>query len=169
MKKLGIILLFVLSLGGILAGCSNNGGEVLAKKGDIVRVDYTGSLADGTVFDSSKGREPLEFTVGSGQVITGFDSAVIGMKIGQTKTVNIPFAQAYGPRDENSVFEVKRTQLPPTITPVVGAQLQIRNPDGSSTTVTVTKVTDASITVDANPPLAGKDLTFIITLVEIKK
>jgi peptidylprolyl isomerase len=169
LKKLSIILAAIVVMALLLSGCSKDGGSVLAKKGDTVRVDYTGTLADGSVFDSSKGRQPLQFTIGDGNMIAGFDAAVVGMKVGQTKKVTIPAAQAYGPHRDDYVLEVPRSQMPPTMTPAVGDQLQMQGANGSATNVTVTKVSATSVTVDANPPMAGKDLTFEIMLVEITK
>ncbi len=144
-------------------------GQDVAKKGDTVAVHYTGTLSDGTEFDSSEGREPLEFTVGAGQMIAGFDKAVDGMKVGETKTVTIPAAEAYGPVRPELVMEFPKSSLPQGMNPKVGDQLQMRTASGGSAIVKVTKVTDSSITVDANHELAGKDLTFKIRLVEIKK
>jgi peptidylprolyl isomerase len=141
----------------------------VVKNGDVVKVDYTGTLKDGTMFDTSKGREPLEFTVGTGQMIAGFDSAVVGMKVGQTKTVTIPAAQAYGEHRDDMMLEVPKTQLPPDMTPKVGDHLATIQPNGRQLEVVITAVSDSSVTIDANHFLAGKDLTFEITLVEIKK
>jgi FKBP-type peptidyl-prolyl cis-trans isomerase 2 len=144
-------------------------GQEVAKKGDKVAVHYTGTLSDGTQFDSSEGRAPLEFTVGAGQMIAGFDKAVDGMKVGETKTVTIPAAEAYGTVRPELVMEFPKSSLPQGMNPKVGEQLQMRNSSGGTAIVTVTRVTDSSITVDANHELAGKDLTFKIRLVEIKK
>jgi peptidylprolyl isomerase len=141
----------------------------LVKNGDVVKVDYTGTLVDGTMFDSSKGREPLEFTVGAGQMIEGFDSAVVGMQVGQTKKVTIPAAQAYGERRENLVLEVPIDQLSPDLHPSIGDHLGMKNPNGREVDVVVTAINDTSMTVDANHALAGKDLIFEITMVEIIK
>ena len=137
-----------------------------AKAGDTVRVHYTGTLEDGSVFDTSDGRDPLEFTVGSGQVIPGFDDAVSGMSAGDERSVTIPAAQAYGERKDELVIHVERSKLPPDIDPAVGQQLQLSQ-DGRSFVVTVTDVGADSITLDANHPLAGEDLTFALRLVEI--
>jgi peptidylprolyl isomerase len=138
-----------------------------AKPGDTVKIHYTGKLDDGTVFDSSVDREPLEFTLNSGQVIPGFDQAVVGMSPGDTKTEKIPMDQAYGPYREEMVVEVSRQQMPPELQPEVGQQLQVQQTDGQTIPVVVTEVTDSTVTLDANHPLAGEDLTFEIQLVEI--
>ncbi len=138
-----------------------------AKSGDTVRIHYTGKLNDGTQFDSSSGREPLEFALGSGQVIPGFDNAVDGMKVGDSKTVTIPPEQAYGQKHEQLVQEVPKSALPPELKPEVGMQLQSQAPDGQTMQLMVTEVADETITVDGNHPLAGQDLTFDIELVEI--
>ena len=137
-----------------------------AKSGDTVRVHYTGKLEDGSVFDSSDGRDPLEFTVGSGQVIPGFDQAVAGMKPGEERQVKIPAAEAYGDRKDDLVIVVERAQLPPDIDPAVGQQLQLSQ-EGRAFVVTVADVNEQNITLDANHPLAGEDLVFELQLVEI--
>lgn len=138
-----------------------------AKSGDTVRIHYTGTLDDGTEFDSSSGRDPLEFALGGGQVIPGFDSAVDGMSVGESKSVTIPPEQAYGERHEQLVQQVPKSALPEEIDPAVGMQLQSQSPDGQVMNLVVTEVEDDSITVDANHPLAGQALTFAIELVEI--
>lgn len=138
-----------------------------AKSGDTVKIHYTGTLDDGTQFDSSGGRQPLEFTLGSGQVIDGFDKAVEGMAVGDSKTVNIPPEKAYGPRNEQMVQDVPRDALPADLEPQVGMALQARGKEGQIHNLTVTAVSDASITVDGNHPLAGQALNFDIELVEI--
>lgn len=140
---------------------------VQAKPGDTVKIHYTGRLDDGTVFDSSANREPLEFTINEGQVIPGFEQAVVGMSPGESKTEKIPMDRAYGPHREEMVLEVSREQIPPDLQPEVGQQLQIQQPNGQPVAVFVTDVTDAKVTLDANHPLAGEDLTFDIQLVEI--
>jgi peptidylprolyl isomerase len=140
----------------------------MVKKGDSVKVHYKGTLKDGTVFDSSEGREPLAFTMGEGSMIRGFENAVYGMEAGQTKTVTIPAAEAYGPRREDMMLEVKREQLPPGMNPRIGDQLQMQRRNGGATMVTIVKVSEGAVTLDANHPMAGKDLTFEIKLVEIK-
>lgn len=138
-----------------------------AKAGDTVQVHYTGKLDDGSVFDSSAGRDPLEFTVGAGQVIPGFEQAVEGMAVGQTKTVTIPAAEAYGERVAEAVLQVPREQLPPDLEPEVGQQLVMQSRDGRQIPIVVVEVTEDSITIDANHPLAGRDLTFEIELVSV--
>ncbi|MEE4292410.1 MAG: peptidylprolyl isomerase [Xanthomonadales bacterium] len=138
-----------------------------AKSGDTVKIHYTGTLDDGTEFDSSAGRDPLEFTVGSGQVIPGFDKAVEGMNVGESKSVNIPAEDAYGPHHEQMVQEVPRTALPDELEPEEGMALQAKGQDGQIINLTVTEVGDEAITVDANHPLAGKTLNFDIELVDV--
>lgn len=138
-----------------------------AKHGDTVKVHYTGKLEDGTVFDTSIDRDPLQFTIGEGQVIPGFEQAVLGMNPGESKTIRIPTDEAYGTRREEMVMVVDRNQLPADLNPEVGQQLQRSQPDGQTIVVTVTEVSKSSVTVDANHPLAGKDLTFDIQLVEV--
>ena len=138
-----------------------------AKSGDTVKIHYTGTLDDGTQFDSSEGREPLEFELGAGQVIPGFDSAVDGMAVGEQKTVNIPAAEAYGERNDEMIQDVPKTALPGDMEPEVGMGLQAQSPDGQVMQLTVTAVAEDTITVDGNHPLAGKPLNFDITLVEI--
>jgi len=138
-----------------------------AKKGDRVSIHYTGKLTDGTQFDSSAGREPLQFTLGSGEVIPGFDEAVTGMQVGESRNITIPADKAYGPRNEQLVMDVPMSQVPPDLNPEVGQQLQMGGPNGEVVIVKVVGVTDAAITLDANPPLAGEDLCFDIELVAI--
>jgi peptidylprolyl isomerase len=140
----------------------------VAKQGSKVKVDYTGKLTDGKIFDSSAGRQPLVFTVGAGQMICGFDKAVNGMKVGESKIVTIPADEAYGPRRENMVITAKKDQLPPGMNPKVGDRLGMGQPDGAPIPVTVTAVTEATFTVDANHSLAGKDLIFEIKLLGIE-
>lgn len=138
-----------------------------AKTGDTVRIHYTGTLNDGSVFDSSQGREPLEFTLGAGQVIPGFDAAVDGMAVGDRKVAEIPADEAYGPRHDQAVQDVPRADIPAEIPLEVGLQLQMQSPTGQVMPVTVTAITDDAVTLDANHMLAGKDLTFDIELVSI--
>jgi len=138
-----------------------------AKDGDKVRVHYTGSLDDGTVFDSSVDREPLEFTIGKSEVIQGFEQAVLDMSPGESKTVSIPSAEAYGPYRDELVLTVQKEEFPPEVDPSVGQHLQIGHSNGRTTPVVVTEIAESTVTLDANHPLAGKDLTFKIELLEI--
>ncbi len=138
-----------------------------AKTGDTVRIHYTGTLADGSTFDSSAGRDPLEFKLGSGQVIPGFDKAVTGMTVGQEHTVEIAASDAYGAHDPNGKQSFPRDKVPDDIPLEIGTQLQLSGPQGQPIMVTVAEVTDEVVILDANHPLAGKDLTFKIELVEI--
>ena len=140
-----------------------------AKKGDKVRVHYTGRLADGSVFDSSLEREPLEFTLGEEQVIPGFDKAVEGMAPGESKTAIIAATDAYGQHYPEMVLSVPREHLPDDFEPEIGERLELRRSDGRTFVVTVTGATAGDVTVDANHPLAGKDLTFDIELVDVTK
>ena len=138
-----------------------------AKSGDTVRIHYTGTLDDGTQFDTSAGQEPLEFALGAGQVIPGFDAAVEGMTVGDKKSVSIEPDQAYGQRHDQLVQEVAKSALPDEIDAQVGMALQGHGPDGQVTHFFVSAVDDDTITLDANHPLAGQQLNFDIELVEI--
>jgi peptidylprolyl isomerase len=133
----------------------------------MVTVHYTGRLEDGTVFDSSEGKAPLEFTIGQGRVIPGFEQGVLGMEPGQSKTVNISADDAYGPYDPELVTEVERSQFPPDLELEVGMQLQGNQPDGRVAIFTVKDLTDTTVTLDANHRLAGEDLIFDIEMVEV--
>lgn len=138
----------------------------MIEAGTTVKVHYKGTLTDGTVFDSSEGRDPISFEVGSGQVIPGFETAVAGMAVGQTDTINIVCAEAYGePRDE-MVGQIPRTELPEDLEPEVDMVLAMQSPEGEMP-VRIVEVADETVTLDANHPLAGQDLTFELTLVEI--
>jgi peptidylprolyl isomerase len=138
-----------------------------AKQGSSVMVHYKGTLNDGSVFDSSEGGEPLAFTIGACQVIAGFEEAVIGMTQGETKTVVITADQAYGPHVADMVIDVDRSQFPEHITPEIGQVMQLRVPDSDPVRVMITGISESKITLDANHPMAGKDLTFEIQLIEI--
>ena len=164
MKKSCFVLAVILMMGVMMTGCN----APQAKNGDTVQVNYTLKLADGTVIESSAGREPLEFTLGAGQMIPGFEKAVFGMKVGEKKTVTIPVDEAYGPHRDDLVGELPREKLPSGLTPEVGQQLVMTRPDGEKVIVTITSVSDNTVMVDANHPLAGKDLTFEIELVKIQ-
>jgi len=138
-----------------------------AKQGDTVKVNYTGKLQDGTIFDSSIGRHPMQFSLGKGQLIAGFEKAVLGMAAGDKKTVVIPCAEAYGPRQDSAVVEVERKNLPPNLEAQIGQRLELTQENDSTILVTVTGTSETSLTLDANHPLAGKDLTFEIELLAI--
>ncbi|MBI2662728.1 peptidylprolyl isomerase [Candidatus Woesearchaeota archaeon] len=137
------------------------------KKGDIVSLDYTGSLQDGTEFDSSKGKSPLQFEVGAGEVIPGFDKAVEGMKIDEEKTFTILCAEAYGPIQAELMQEIPKEKMPNTAELKVGMQLMMNGPQGEKAVITITKISDKTVTADLNHPLAGKDLTFKVKVVGI--
>jgi len=138
-----------------------------AKSGDTVKVHYTGKLEDGTVFDSSADREPLQFTIGEGNIVPGFENAVVGMSPGQSKTETIPCTEAYGPRQEELIQTIDRSAIPADIALQEGQRLQVSQPNAQPLVVTVTDVKDDSVTLDGNHMLAGKDLIFEIELVEI--
>ncbi|MFY8160875.1 MAG: FKBP-type peptidyl-prolyl cis-trans isomerase [Candidatus Kapaibacteriota bacterium] len=142
---------------------------MFVENGDVVKVHYTGKLEDGHIFDSSVGKEPLEFTIGMGMVIDGFENGIIGMKQGETKTVTIPPELAYGQRNEEYKISVDRNNLPPDIEPEIGLGLTLFSPDGQPINVTITQFDDLNITLDANPPLAGKTLIFDLELVGFLK
>jgi len=145
------------------------GGEkALVKKGDRIKVQYTGTLQDGTMFDKSKEGEPLEFTVGSGQIIPGFDKAVEGMKLNEEKKVTLKTEDAYGKRDETAIREFPKNSLPENFKPEKGMMLKLQDQTGRAIPGTVTDITENSITVDLNHPLAGKDLTFDIKVIGIE-
>ncbi|MCP1714291.1 peptidylprolyl isomerase [Methanocalculus alkaliphilus] len=157
----GILILLAAFL--TIAGCV--GGSV-AEEGDTVRVHYTGTLSDGSTFDSSVGREPLEFTIGAGEVIPGFDSAVIGMTVDETKTVTIPADEAYGQHRDDLLFTIEHELFPGEI-PEIGAQVPVSMDNGMIAQSIVTSVNETAVILDLNHPLAGEDLTFEITLVQI--
>lgn len=162
-KAAAMMIMILLSAALIFSACS----EPQAKSGDTVQVNYKGTLDDGTVFDTSEGREPLEFKLGSGTVIEGFDKAVLGMKVGEKKSITVLANEAYGPYQEDLIIEIPRDQLAKDLVPKVGQHLQSTSTEGQTVVVTVTEVSDTSIKVDANHPLAGKDLTFELELVKI--
>ena len=138
-----------------------------AKHSDTVKVHYTGKLEDDTVFDTSVNRDPLQFTIGKGQVIPGFEQAVVGMNPGESKTTKVPVDQAYGPHQKEMVLEVDRKQFPADLKPEVGQEYQIPQAQGRPTVVTITDVSESKIVLDANHPLAGKDLIFDVQLLEV--
>lgn len=139
-----------------------------AQTGDKVKVHYHGKLRSGETFDSSQGREPLEFTLGSGQVIKGFDEGVKGMQVGDKKTVEIPVGDAYGEKNEEMLIEFPKNQFPPELNPEVGMQLMMNNGQGQQFPVNIVEVKEESVVLDANHPLAGQDLIFDLELVEIE-
>jgi FKBP-type peptidyl-prolyl cis-trans isomerase 2 len=138
-----------------------------AQNGDKVKVHYHGKLRSGETFDSSTGREPLEFTLGSGQVIKGFDEGVKGMQVGDKKTVEIPVDDAYGPKNEDMLIEFPKNQFPEDMNPEAGMQLMMNNGEGQQFPVNIVEVKEESVILDANHPLAGQDLIFDLELVEI--
>ena len=137
------------------------------KDGDTVSVHYTGTLASGEVFDSSIERDPLKFTLGKGQLIPGFEHAIMGLSVGEKAITNIPSLEAYGKHNPEMVIEVPMNQLPPELDAQVGMQLQLNQPEGQAIPVQITQIEGESVTIDANHPLAGKDLNFDIEVVEI--
>ena len=139
----------------------------MVEKGQKVKIHYTGTLDDGSQFDSSAGRDPLEFEMGAGMVIPGFEKGVKEMEVGEKKTIHIPAAEAYGERRDDMVMQFERSQLPDDIKPEVGMGLQMQGPQGQPIPVTVTAVDEENITIDANHQLAGKNLNFELELVEI--
>ncbi len=168
LKKLCVFVLVIILGVSSVTGCTGKEGLPIAKDGDTVKVHYKGTLEDGSVFDTSRGGEPLEFILGGGNLIAGFDKAVDGMQVGEIKTVNIPAEEAYGPHRDELVLVIERGKLPENLEPSIGQQLQMSQPDGGTVIAVVTDVSEGSITVDTNHPMAGKDLTFEIELVEIK-
>tara|TARA_Y100000310_G_scaffold1902_1_gene2386 strand:+ start:2257 stop:2682 length:426 start_codon:yes stop_codon:yes gene_type:complete len=137
------------------------------KKGDKIKVEYTGTLEDGKVFDSSEGKPPLEFEVGAGKIIKGFDDAVTGMEKGQEKEVKIEPKDAYGIPAPELIKKVPRDQIPKEPEPKPGMVLLLKSPDGQQMPARITEVTDADVTIDLNHPLAGKTLTFKIKIVDV--
>ncbi|MFM6949166.1 MAG: peptidylprolyl isomerase [Aquirufa sp.] len=139
----------------------------IAKTGDKVAVHYTGKHTDGSIFDSSVGRSPLEFQLGSGMVLKGFDDGVTGMSIGDKKTIVIPAAEAYGEHSPENTVTIERTQIPPHMEIEVGMSLNMHQDGGQVIEVLITDLTETHVTLDANHPLAGRDLTFELELVSI--
>ena len=137
------------------------------KHGDTVKIHYTGKFEDGRVFDTSVGREPLEFTVGANQVIPGFEKGIVGMNQDESRTITIPPDEAYRPHHREMVLDIPRNEFPPNIQPEVGQQLELQQPNGQAVIVMVVEVSESCVTLDGNHPLAGKDLIFDIQLIEI--
>ncbi|WP_214040974.1 peptidylprolyl isomerase [Methanoculleus sp.] len=163
----GVLLLIACGF-AFSSGCiASDGEEAQVKSGDRVLVHYAGTFDNGTVFDTSTGREPLGFTVGNGEVIAGFDAGVIGMRVGEEKTLHIPADQAYGPYREDLVFVFDPAEITGGENLTVGDQVGIPLQDGQVLPATVTGISPGAVTIDANHPLAGEDLTFTVSLVEI--
>jgi peptidylprolyl isomerase len=137
------------------------------KNGDSVKVHYTGTLEDGRVFDTSKGRDPLEFKAGDGQIITGFENAILGMKVGETRDFEVSPDEAYGHRQEEMVLEVPVGEFPDHIEPKIGMRLQLKQQQGSPLEVVITDISNEAVTLDGNHPLAGQTLHFQVELLEI--
>jgi FKBP-type peptidyl-prolyl cis-trans isomerase 2 len=137
------------------------------KKGDTVKVHYHGKLTNGTTFDSSEGREPLEFEVGSGMVIPGFDLGVTGMTVGEKKTIHIPADEAYGPKQEEMIMEFPKDRFPEDMVPEIGMQLNMSNGQGQNFPVVIAEIREEVVILDANHPLAGEDLIFDLELMNI--
>jgi peptidylprolyl isomerase len=137
------------------------------KNGDIVKVHYHGKLTDGSTFDSSTGREPLQFEVGSGMVISGFDSGVSGMSVGEKRTITIPVEEAYGPKDPDRIIDFPKAEFPEEMTPEVGMRLNLTDHEGQVIPVEIVEVGEDTVKLDGNHPLAGQALIFDIELVEI--
>jgi peptidylprolyl isomerase len=164
MKLLVACFVACITFAFVWGGCSS---QPKAKEGDTVKVHYLGHLEDGTAFDSSRGGQPLEFTIGKGDIIAGFDKGVIGMVVGEKKTITIPADQAYGPRQEGMVMPVAKSQFPTDVELKPGLQLYTQSPGGRPMPITVVEVGDSTVTIDANHPLAGKTLIFDLELMEI--
>ena len=139
----------------------------MIENGQKVKIHYTGTLDDGNQFDSSAGRDPLEFEMGAGMVIPGFEIGVKEMAVGEKKSIHIPATEAYGEKREEMVMEFERTQLPEDLDPEVGMGLQMQGPEGQPIPVQITAVAEATVTIDANHPLAGQNLSFELELVEV--
>ncbi|MEX0929065.1 MAG: peptidylprolyl isomerase [Balneolales bacterium] len=137
------------------------------KDGDTVKVHYTGKLADGSEFDSSANKDPMEFKIGEGKLIPGFEQAVVGMSVGEKNTFTIPSNEAYGERRDDMNVNVEKEKLPEDLSPELGQQLQIQQQDGKAIPVVIADISDTHVTLDANHPLAGEDLTFEIEIVEV--
>ncbi|MDV2482307.1 peptidylprolyl isomerase [Methanoculleus sp. Wushi-C6] len=168
-RAYGLLLAGILALLVAGSGCTASDDAAVVKTGDRVKVHYTGTLANGTVFDSSDGGEPLRFTVGTRAVIVGFDEGVVGMRVGETKTLHIPVDRAYGPHREDLVFAIDSAGVPDSESLAVGQQVWMTLADGRVLPATVAAVSADTITVDMNHRLAGEDLTFTVTLVEIEE
>ena len=138
-----------------------------AVDGNTVKVHYTGKLEDGSVFDSSEGRDPLEVKLGTNAIIPGFEKGLMGMEVGDKKTITIPSEEGYGPRRDELIMELNKSDFPENITPEVGLQLQMQREDGQNLPVTIIEIQEEKITLDANFPLAGKTLIFDVEMMEV--
>jgi FKBP-type peptidyl-prolyl cis-trans isomerase 2 len=167
MKKSSAIIFLAIFVALYLWGCSKSVEHV--EDGDTVQLDYVGKLEDGSVFDSSAAGEPIEFTVGSAMIIPGLEKGIMGMTIGETKTITIPADEAYGPPHPELVMTVPKDKLPQDMELEVGGQLESHQPDGRVIYATITEIKDDSVTLDANHPLAGKTLIFDVKVVGISK
>ena len=166
MRKILPVLVSLVLGAAVLTGCGAK--KPIIEDGMIVKLHYSGTLDDGSIFDTSEGREPLEFVYGRGEMIPGFESALKDMKVGDKKTFRIPAAEAYGEYDDSIVVEVPRDQLPPDLVPEAGMQLYAQSPMGIMP-VSIKEVKETSVMIDYNHPLAGKDLTFNVEIVELAK
>ena len=168
MRNLKIIIAILVIMAAIVvAGCDAASGDRVVKNGDTVTLEFIGTLDNGETFDTSLGEEPLVFTLGEGEMVPAFENAILGMKVGEIKKFTIPAEEAYGPYYQEYVLEVPRSDIPDDIVPVIGMQLQQVQEDGTIVVATITKVTEETVTLDANHALAGRDLTFEVELLDI--
>jgi peptidylprolyl isomerase len=167
MRKSSAIIFFAIFIALYLWGCSKSVEHV--ENGDTVKLNYVGKLEDGTVFDSSATGEPIEFTVGSAMIIPGLEKGIMGMAVGETKTITIPAEEAYGPPRPELVMKVPKDKLPQDVELEVGGQLESHQPDGRIIYATITEIAGDTVTLDANHPLAGKTLIFDVEVADIIK
>jgi peptidylprolyl isomerase len=167
-KRFLFLLCIIVIIIPLITGCGGNEAAI-AEDGDTVAVHYTGTLNDGSQFDSSVGGEPLEFVLGAGNMISGFEDAIRGMKVGETKTVTLSPDEAYGQHRDDLIISISRENIPEGMEIEPGQQLQLQTESGSMITATVIEITEESITLDANHRLAGKELTFEIELVKVER
>jgi peptidylprolyl isomerase len=168
MKKFTLIYILIIICTLLLAGCGGGGSDQAAKEGDTVSVHYIGTLEDGTQFDSSYERgEPLTFTLGAGQMIPGFENAVLGMKVGETKTVTLPPEEAYGEYRTDLIITLDRDQFPEDMELTIGKRIPLQNSAGQQFMATIIEIGTSTVTVDANHELSGKTLIFEIELISI--
>jgi peptidylprolyl isomerase len=168
MRNLKIIIAILVIIAAIVvAGCDAASGDRVVKNGDTVTLEFIGTLENGETFDTSLGEEPLVFTLGEGEMVPAFENAILGMKVGEIKKFTIPAEEAYGPYYQEYVLEVPISDIPDDIVPVIGMQLQQVHEDGTIVVATITQVSEETVTLDANHPLAGKNLTFEVELLDI--